>query len=816
MEETDQYIYDNSLKSLRSRLKESISMIGPNDRCFVIALSRKGTRMLEMLVFESDNSFTNSTLSIYGAKVITELSLPLFFKIISEDKSNGRIIIKIVDDAIYFGSTILSIYNEIAKYVKHYRLEEKVVVDGIYAAIKSQGSIDLKSLTDQNIFAEENIEKGYSHYFVKKLTHDFRGMCNTLEYEFPILECNVNSTFDVSGFESQLKERYGEKNTYRINSKEGIDSFNIVLKNQETSLFNKIRIYYGKGILRIVPMSPCPIYDNYEMMGSKMSYIKHPLAELWAKYYQTLKTIAEDVKQDEVLFRNTRRSMVILYNYLLSLYNFDLERNAIKSILMSAGASHYLTLNRSSLYCLFADMSIVNEIAQFIDNYFQGRMISRLSASFRVVAARERSPLMVESNCVLPNRIKFLDDYNRQLLSRCTNVDEALSAMLFNQTVILESYSRAKDANGSRLRFGYTYDSIYQELDSYFKSRETGNWNITDLHRWIDIRIDNGCMVPQYIVSTNNNQQWERVFRPGENEDVLLSHLSRYALKVLSLMNPSEDIGVGDTDVLIYNYERMLAYTFYCLGDEILSEESFLDLYVDDSLRLRFNDGKYVVDYLCDMSVLRMSDKMIGIHSRLLESDVYRSTTFSKGLNDKLKQLVETLHNKCNITDLSTYRHIDYTEKFNFYMREKMNLESVKSSYIKAKDFFLGYLSDSNMDKTQFEDYQQKAFDKYREIIASTCIDELLLINDHEDCYLPFREYWNGLSRMFFFMNLIYAIKCFNKDTLRAYSDHISKSLSALDINDLFQETLNLCGEDGQWSNDILSYICGKFQQKLI
>ena len=166
MKETDLYIYiyiyDDSLTSLRSRLQESISKIGPNDRCFVIALSRKGTRMLEMFVFKTDNSYTNSSLSINGAKVITELSLPLFFKIISEDKTNGRIIIKIVEYAIYFGSTILSVYNEIAKYVKHYGLEEKVVIDAIYAAIKSQGSIDLKSLTGQDIFANENIEKGYS------------------------------------------------------------------------------------------------------------------------------------------------------------------------------------------------------------------------------------------------------------------------------------------------------------------------------------------------------------------------------------------------------------------------------------------------------------------------------------------------------------------------------------------------------------------------------------------------------------------------------------------------------------------------------
>ena len=46
----------------------------------------------------------------------------------------------------------------------------------------------------------------------------------------------------------------------------------------------------------------------------------------------------------------------------------------------------------------------------------------------------------------------------------------------------------------------------------------------TELHSWIDNRIDNGCIVPQYIVDSASST-WMRVFRPGENEDLLLSHL---------------------------------------------------------------------------------------------------------------------------------------------------------------------------------------------------------------------------------------------------------------------------------------------------
>lgn len=814
MEENDLKRYESSLRSLWNNLCDSIKNTDPNDRCFVIALSRKGTRMLELLASKYGNLEANGQFSICGAHVVTELSIPLLFKRINKDKGTGRVILKIVDDAIYFGSTILSVYNEIDRHIHYYGLEDKVQIDGIYAAVKSNGSINLKSLTGKEVYADDKIEKGYSHFFVKQLTSDFRGMCNTFEYEFPILECIVNSSFNAQEFESALKKHYGESNTYRIDVIEGMNSFNVVLRNQECSLFNKIRVYYGKGILRIVPMSPCPIYDNYELMANKMSHISHPLANLWNKYYQTLKAIADDVKQDELLFRSTRRLMVILYNYLISLYNFESEKEQIKQILMPAGVNPIFTLKSSCLYSLLADEDIVNDITDTVNAYLRGRPFNRLSVRFRVKYLQERSPLMVESNCVMPNRIKYLDDYNRMLLSKCSTIEEALSALLFNQTVILESYSRTIDANGSRLRFGYTYESMYQELDRYYKQRNTGNWYISNLHRWVDIRIDNGCIVPQYIISTNNNLQWERVFRPGENEDLVLSHLSRYALMVLGLMIDG-DPSIGEANVQIDNFERMLAYTFYKYGDDIRNEESFLELFVDDSLRLRFKEGKYVVDYLCDMSILKKSEGMIGIHSRLLESDVYKSSTFSKSLNERITQLANSLE-ASGIKDKSNYRYVDYTDKFNFFMRRNMKLESVRATYIDAKELFDDFLSNLVMSKEEFLDYQNSAFEKFRRLVSPICVDELLITKYKEDADIPYYDYWIGMSKMFFFMNLLYAIKCYPEHVLRAYAKTVNESLISLNIVDIFQEALSLCGEDGNWNEDSVSYIGMKLLQNII
>ena len=112
------------------------------------------------------------------------------------------------------------------------------------------------------------------------------------------------------------------------------------------------------------------------------------------------------------------------------------------------------------------------------------------------------------------------------------------------------------------------------------------------------------------------------------------------------------------------------------------------------------------------MSVLKKSDGMIGIHSRLLESDVYKSSTFTDGLNDRIKELVELFPRKVEYNGNFDYKNSDYTEKFNFNMRRLMKLESVKSSYIRAHEIFDDFLSNLNIPKDEFIDYQQLMSEK--------------------------------------------------------------------------------------------------------
>ena len=57
MEANDLKRYENELLSLWKNLYDSINKIEHDDKCFVIALSRKGTRMLELLATKSKKSY---------------------------------------------------------------------------------------------------------------------------------------------------------------------------------------------------------------------------------------------------------------------------------------------------------------------------------------------------------------------------------------------------------------------------------------------------------------------------------------------------------------------------------------------------------------------------------------------------------------------------------------------------------------------------------------------------------------------------------------------------------------------------------------
>ena len=124
--ESDGNLYRNSLATLVKNLNE---MILSSETDIVIALSRKGPRMLEyQRMFNNLKEFAFTT----------EHSLPFIFEKISNNR-NKKYRIFIVDDAIYFGSTIQNLYKEIQAYITAYQLDN-VEISAVITAIKASDS----------------------------------------------------------------------------------------------------------------------------------------------------------------------------------------------------------------------------------------------------------------------------------------------------------------------------------------------------------------------------------------------------------------------------------------------------------------------------------------------------------------------------------------------------------------------------------------------------------------------------------------------------------------------------------------------------
>lgn len=122
--ESDGNLYRNSLATLVKNLNE---MILSSETDIVIALSRKGPRMLEyQRMFNNLKEFAFTT----------EHSLPFIFEKISNNR-NKKYRIFIVDDAIYFGSTIQNLYKEIQAYIIAYQLDNVEISAVITADRKS-------------------------------------------------------------------------------------------------------------------------------------------------------------------------------------------------------------------------------------------------------------------------------------------------------------------------------------------------------------------------------------------------------------------------------------------------------------------------------------------------------------------------------------------------------------------------------------------------------------------------------------------------------------------------------------------------------
>lgn len=620
--------YERYLDDLTLTLKNIT--FGRND--IVIALSRKGPRLLEYLAKYKDLVIPN---------VISEHALPFLFSRIIKNSESYHLYI--FDDAIYYGSTISNLIDEINAYISAYDLHKRVDIAGIYVAIKEPSSVELPN--DINVYPIEPCSSGYGHYFVKRVMKDLRSLGRSLEIEFPAIRHHVSKVLKLDDLHQSFKNTYGDNNVCIINSTEGIPSLSVVWSKPDETTFRKMRLYIDDNDLVIVPIAP-ELFHNDMSRLSYVSFGRNDLiSSLWRRIVDELTEVYEgDANSNVILRRNICRTGVVLLNYFSSIDTYIYESPKVRSCVESLGVSlSEPTLDPDNLKYLLYDNyvsdveSIWNKML-ILDDYITMPIQVNLSKSDEIV---------YESTSLSSAEVEPLVKVNILSVMGSRSFEEALSVMSFNQTIMIERFSRYIRSNKhERLRFGYSFAGLWNFIRNNANKVSSDDITLSRLHKWVDCQIDNGSLVPQYIVD-KNTLMWTRVFRPGENEDVMLSHIGRFVAFVIDKMH-RPDIDGSDYGVLKSNLDGILSIVYSKYHERINDEEPQWPDMVDKKSQLVFSStNENLVDFLIRMSVLTNTiTHTIKINERLNNYEFSHNTTFSKELEDEIGLTVEEIVNK--------------------------------------------------------------------------------------------------------------------------------------------------------------------------
>ena len=624
---TDYTLFDLSIDLFAERMREVLS----DKDNIVVALSRKGPRLLESLFRQEDLS----------GNVISEHALPfLFYKLLVNPQFNCNLYI--VDDAIYFGSTVKALIDEIQEYISLLKLDQRVSLKGVIAVIKDPNSMVIM-VEGKKPLANDEVRSGYGHYFVKKVMERIRRAGNPIEIEFPVVKYTIEGNVGIKDIYASLKQNFRRGSVGMVSANDGIESVSVILSEFDDTTLRKLRLYVKEGELLISVIAPELVPSDfaqlkYAAFGSSQSR----LTRLWRGLFSHLQVFHNAIKNKDGHTRSIERSAVILLNFLSSIDTYCYEKWRIeKSLSDYLGLSPVARLDETNVgYLTDIRLSgmVTDEITKFINSDGQSPypMNMRINTSEDIV----REPVSMTDS-----EKSALVKANMSGVYQSKTVEEALSVMMFNQMVMIEKMSRfrAALANSGRLLFGYSYFSIVDFLRKFASGLRGEDITGERVHEWIDSQIDNSCIVPQYIIDSNNNH-WTRVFRPGENEDILLSHLGRFVAFVINNMyRKDEERAVGK--VLKDNLNGILTYVYLQNREELMNQEPSFDFNVHERHYLYTNDqSESVVNFLVRFSVLSIDESQrVSINSRIQRMEFSENTTLSWEISEKIKTDVKQI-----------------------------------------------------------------------------------------------------------------------------------------------------------------------------
>ena len=329
--------FERALSQLRDNLlKDYVD----DDHSVVIAMSRKGPKLVDA-IFKKDE--------LERLNVVTEFAIPFIFK---KMEKNVTYHIYIIDDAVYYGSTLKNLVKGIREYEQIYGLTLEVKA---YVAIIDKEAL---SFNEIDVIGMPGPRNGYGHYFVQQVMSLFRSKKRCMEVEYPTITYVLDKVADLTTLEEELKKSFGD--LYMTTYKEE-EVLNVLLK-KDGSQFSKIRMYREGTWLHLTFMSPY----NFALSDVYSKELFHSMGGAYREWWNNLISCLADKEQSKSLSesfsRNEEKSLVVMANYIYSYQSFIYNRLEIEGILSRRGyklVSH--GINSEDVYRLIGRKNLADE-----------------------------------------------------------------------------------------------------------------------------------------------------------------------------------------------------------------------------------------------------------------------------------------------------------------------------------------------------------------------------------------------------------------------------------------------------------------------
>ena len=517
---------------------------------------------------------------------------------------------------------------------------------------------------------------------------------------------------------------------------------------------------------------------------------------LWREIAKRLEGISEKLWSQKMNDRNLVRTAVVLFNYFSSVDTFCYYRRSVEqAILNTVGEIVHRNVDSSNLVYLLGSETIADEIVSAWNEALGSEQYYTLPISDNIENIYDN--IVFESSRLSSMEADLLKAKNLKMVFDSKTMKEALSAMFFNQTMMIERGSRYISVNRQeRLRFGYTYQYLWNFIWGNANNIETKDISAKEMHQWVDVQIDNGSIVPQYILGTGNFK-WVRVFRSGENENVLISHIGRFVVHVIRKMLLG-DVNESSDKVIKKNLNGVLAAVFHRFRDDLEEEEFVLPIELDSkewSLNIllgncgaKKNIQENLVEFLVTKNVLTLQDgKFVSVASQVQDKEFVKNTTLSNeveaAMNGYVKDIMAEMGNKSQASFI-------YSNTINYFMSDIMDIHDVCMKLQNVSDAIfqaLPILFDSSIEKEEVDRKLRDLLDKYREVLSRYELNSSVLLDENSMVREELRPYMWKVWQMVNVLNILVSLFYKGREYVITYINDLSDTLKEyLVADDLF------------------------------